>query len=155
VRLRRGVGLLVAFVSLAACGGGRGQQAARERTSERGNVQGFDRLYPNESGTFAFRWIDPQGGQAPVETHVLEVVRLADDEVAFRDAERFRARDLNLAAWSSTPDVLVAYSGDVGTATIGPSDTHGGWAVLDRDACLGPKQVAALDGAVADRLPRC
>lgn len=140
----RSVAFLSAAAVLVASSG-----CSKDRDKEAGEAQ------PNAEGTYAFHWT---WGDSPdgFDVQILEVVRLSDDKVVFREQERFRARDVNVAAWSSTPNMLLTYSGDVGTATVGPTSNDGDtWAFVDATACLGPQQVEALDAAVAEHLPHC
>jgi hypothetical protein len=130
-----------ALVALSGCSSGRDKEAGEPQ--------------PNPEGTYAFQWT---WGDSPdgFDVQILEVTRLSDDKVVFHEDGRFRARDVNVAAWSSSPDLLLAYSGDVGTATIGPTSNDGDtWAIVNTDACLTPEQVDGLDDSVAERLPRC
>jgi hypothetical protein len=120
----------------------------------RGNTQGFDLLYPNDSGTFAFVWRDGPVDQKPVQVQVLEVVDLSDQRVVYRNAGTYRSRDVNVAAWSSTPNVLIAYSGDVGTALVAPT-SNGPWARVEGEACLDKNDVEAVGQVVVDRIPTC
>lgn len=117
------------------------------------NVQGFNTLFPNVQQTYSFQWSKTRS-ESGIEKHVLQIVDMSTDRVVFRDDQHFRGRDVNVAGWSATPDVLLAYSGDVGTFTIGRS-SDGKWIPVDFKACLGPEELNGLAPTVADRLPKC
>jgi hypothetical protein len=130
-----------ALVTLSGCSSGREKEAGEPQE--------------NPEGTYSFQWTwgDSSDG---FDVQILEVTRLSDHKVVFHEDQRFRARDVNVAAWSSSPDLLLAYSGDVGTATIGPTSNDGDtWAIVDTPACLSIEQAVALDVGVAERLPKC
>jgi hypothetical protein len=138
---------------------GRPSSVALTRTADEVHVrygipQGFEREYPNDDGTFAFRWMPDIEQKGLVEVQILEIVDLRTGEVVYRDDIRYRGRDVNVAAWSSTTDVLLGYSGDVGTAVIGPGP-DGAWRELDAEACVERDVVDELGDEVARRLPVC
>ena len=133
---------LLSLLMVAGCGG-----------ITHTNVQGFDKSYPNPQNTFLFQWtrlVKTIG----VEKQVLEVVEISNGSVVFRDDVHFRGRDVNVASWSATPNVLLAYSGDVGTFTFGQLD-NGRWGSVAAEAWLGPTELRNLDPTVAARLPKC
>jgi hypothetical protein len=149
--------LIVASLLLTACSTDRDSAPQPGSASSRyGNAQGFDRIYKSTDGRVGFRWVR-NPGLVSVETQVLEMVRTSDGAVLFRDDTHFRGRDVNVAGWSTTPNALVAYSGDVGTFVIRPADGDV-WreeAGFDPSICLSKEGLRAAGEAATGRLPTC
>jgi hypothetical protein len=78
---------------------------------------------------------------------VLEVIEVVTGEVVYRNDSRYRLRDANVAAWSSTPHVLLAHSADVGPGVDGV------WTELDTSACVSPDATYGND--VTSRIDVC
>lgn len=109
----------------------------------------FEGDVANPTGTHAFHWLNES---THPHVHVLEVIDLTTRGVVFRDDHTYRTRDVNVAAWSSSPSALLVYSGDVGTAALVLED---GVVTLEnvQDRCV-PGSTALRD-AVRRRLPVC
>lgn len=68
------------------------------------------------SGEFEARFVASDSTE--VRASDVEVVKVSTGEVVFRsNSGSFRKRDTNFLAWTST-NLLVAYSGDIGTFTL-------------------------------------
>jgi hypothetical protein len=146
--------LLLAAVTLLALGcadgtTGEASRRAAEAREERGNPPPTE-LHPSPTATYAYRLTAGPPDQKPAAVEVLEVVRVADGQVVFRDDRTFRQRDRNFAGWSPlVPDVLVAYSGDVGTSAYG-ARPDGTWGEVDQRRCFSAERLAEVGMGPSD-----